>query len=85
MPHTPKNRNNFRNRNFPLAFWVGVCYTFPIEHTQGWYIGITAASQAVKAGSTPVPCSIQKSVLVRGRIFVSLFTVRFHPTLMNNG
>ena len=24
---------------------------------QGWYIGITAASQAVKAGSTPVPCS----------------------------
>ena len=25
--------------------------------TQGWYIGITAASQAVKAGSTPVPCS----------------------------
>ena len=26
---------------------------------QGWYIGITAASQAVKAGSTPVPCSTQ--------------------------
>ena len=26
-------------------------------HSQGWYIGITAASQAVKAGSTPVPCS----------------------------
>ena len=25
--------------------------------SQGWYIGITAASQAVKAGSTPVPCS----------------------------
>ena len=24
---------------------------------QGWYIGITAASQAVKAGSIPVPCS----------------------------
>ena len=28
-----------------------------IAYTQGWYIGITAASQAVKAGSTPVPCS----------------------------
>ncbi len=27
---------------------------------QGWYIGITAASQAVKAGSTPVPCSKKK-------------------------
>ena len=28
---------------------------------QGWYIGITAASQAVKAGSTPVPCSNKPS------------------------
>lgn len=28
--------------------------------SQGWYIGITAASQAVKAGPTPVPCSIKK-------------------------
>ena len=28
--------------------------------SQGWYIGITAASQAVKAGSTPVPCSKKK-------------------------
>ena len=28
---------------------------------QGWYIGITAASQAVKAGSTPVPCSKKKT------------------------
>ena len=28
---------------------------------QGWYIGITAASQAVKAGSTPVPCSKKKN------------------------
>ena len=27
---------------------------------QGWYIGITAASQAVKAGSTPVPCSMKR-------------------------
>ena len=27
------------------------------RNMQGWYIGITAASQAVKAGSTPVPCS----------------------------
>ena len=30
---------------------------------QGWYIGITAASQAVKAGSTPVPCSKEKDTL----------------------
>ena len=29
--------------------------------SQGWYIGITAASQAVKAGSTPVPCSKKKN------------------------
>ena len=29
------------------------------RNMQGWYIGITAASQAVKAGSTPVPCSTQ--------------------------
>ena len=27
---------------------------------QGWDIGITAASQAVKTGSTPVPCSKKK-------------------------
>ena len=27
---------------------------------QGWYIGMTAASQAVKAGSTPVPCSMKR-------------------------
>ena len=33
------------------------CYEL---NMQGWYIGITAASQAVKAGSTPVPCSINK-------------------------
>ena len=31
--------------------------------SQGWYIGITAASQAVKAGSTPVPCSKKKDTL----------------------
>lgn len=31
--------------------------------SQGWYIGITAASQAVKAGSTPVPCSKEKDTL----------------------
>ncbi len=36
---------------------------------QGWYIGITAASQAVKAGSTPVPCSKKE----RHTIGVSLF------------
>ena len=31
-----------------------------MQNVQGWYIGITAASQAVKAGSTPVPCSMKK-------------------------
>ena len=38
--------------------------------SQGWYIGITAASQAVKAGSTPVPCSKKGRHTVWG---VSLF------------
>ena len=32
-------------------------------YSQGWYIGITAASQAVKAGSTPVPCSKKEACL----------------------
>ena len=36
---------------------------------QGWYIGITAASQAVKAGSTPVPCSIKIPQSLRLRYF----------------
>ena len=35
----------------------GIMCLHKIAYTQGWYIGITAASQAVKAGSTPVPCS----------------------------
>ena len=35
---------------------------------QGWYIGITAASQAVKAGSTPVPCS-KKEASHKGCLF----------------
>ena len=35
---------------------------------QGWYIGITAASQAVKAGSTPVPCSTQLKRPMRVRV-----------------
>ena len=35
---------------------------------QGWYIGITAASQAVKAGSTPVPCSTQLKRPTRVRV-----------------
>ena len=38
---------------------------------QGWYIGITAASQAVKAGSTPVPCSrYTRSSFWGGRVFI---------------
>ena len=31
---------------------------------QGSYIGNTTASQAVKAGSTPVPCSTKKTTFV---------------------
>ena len=31
---------------------------------QGWYIGITAASQAAEAGSTPVPCSRKETTFV---------------------
>ena len=42
--------------HFCLALQREVCYN--PSCSQGWYIGITAASQAVKAGSTPVPCSI---------------------------
>ena len=38
---------------------------------QGWYIGITAASQAVKAGSTPVPCSKKKNHPLGGFSFWS--------------
>ena len=41
-----------------VAFSIWVCYnTFSIT-MQGSYIGNTTASQAVKAGSTPVSCSI---------------------------
>ena len=39
--------------NFPI-------YSAIISKTQGSYIGNTTASQAVKAGSIPVPCSIRK-------------------------
>lgn len=38
------------------------------RNMQGWYIGITAASQAVKAGSTPVPCSTQLKRPTRVRV-----------------
>ena len=41
--------------SFPLPFYFS-CAILP-SVMQGWYIGITAASQAVKAGSIPVPCS----------------------------
>ena len=39
--------------------------------SQGWYIGITAASQAVKAGSTPVPCSKKVHDFRRGLFLAS--------------
>ena len=40
--------------------------------SQGWYIGITAASQAVKAGSTPVPCSIKQKTAKGGLLFYGM-------------
>ena len=36
----------------------------PIQLMQGSYIGNTTASQAVKAGSIPVPCSTKKESFV---------------------
>ena len=47
-----------------LAFALEVCYNTTVPYLQGWYIGITAASQAVKAGSTPVPCSRKETPFV---------------------
>ena len=44
--------------NFPIYFVI-----IPIL-MQGSYIGNTTASQAVKAGSTPVPCSNKETSFV---------------------
>ena len=44
---------SFRQKVIDISNWV--CYNTPIA--QGSYIGNTTASQAVKAGSIPVPCS----------------------------
>ena len=46
-----------------LEFSILLCYN---KHNwmQGSYIGNTTASQAVKAGSTPVPCSNKKRTFV---------------------
>ena len=52
------------------------------RNMQGWYIGITAASQAVKAGSTPVPCSKIKSTTA-GRAFYSGYLFQFSLRQMN--
>ena len=41
--------------NFSVRFVI-----IPTQLTQGSYIGNTTASQAVKAGSIPVPCSNKK-------------------------
>ena len=41
---------------------------YNLVHTQGSYIGNTTASQAVKAGSIPVPCS--KKVARQGDLFI---------------
>ena len=52
-----------RNRCFPrqkvVAFSIWLWYN--LVRTQGSYIGNTTASQAVKAGSIPVPCSKSNS------------------------
>ena len=49
---------NFTPDKIVLEFSKKVCYNTPTA--QGSYIGNTTASQAVKAGSTPVPCSIPR-------------------------
>ena len=51
-----------------LEFSKKVCYN--TLTVQGSYIGNTTASQAVKAGSTPVPCSIQKPASFRMLVFL---------------
>ena len=53
--------------HFPKPFAI-------ITPTQGSYIGNTTASQAVKAGSTPVPCSKKETPFV-GRQKVFLFVI----------
>ena len=44
---------------FPASFAI-----IPAQSLQGSYIGNTTASQAVKAGSTPVPCSRKETPFV---------------------
>ena len=61
--------------NFPLHFAKGCGILCLVPHLQGWYIGITAASQAVKAGSIPVPCS-NKISLPLGRLILLELTIR---------
>ena len=46
-----------RQKGVEFFFWV--CYNVG-NQSQGSYIGNTTASQAVKAGSIPVPCSKKK-------------------------
>ena len=50
-------------RQIVVEFSVPVCYN--ASRTQGSYIGNTTASQAVKAGSIPVPCSKKHPTPVR--------------------
>ena len=53
-------------RQKEVDFTLGFCYnTFIIP--QGSYIGNTTASQAVKAGSIPVPCSRKEPPFVYGQ------------------
>ena len=49
-------------RQKAVEFSIWVCYNAP--NTQDSYIGNTTASQAVKAGSTPVSCSNKKTAFV---------------------
>ena len=52
-----------------LEFAENLCYNAKVI-MQGWYIGITPASQAGEAGSTPVPCSIPREIdRFRGAFF----------------
>ena len=50
-------KENFSFGGKGLDFWVRLVYNNTVVMTQGSYIGNTTASQAVKAGSIPVPCS----------------------------
>ena len=54
-----------------VEIFVPVCYNTTIA-LQGSYIGNTTASQAVKAGSIPVPCSKKEVAFVYQKLLLFL-------------